>query len=399
MNLKLFIALRYLFSPKSHSVINIISVVSMVAMAVPVAALILLLSIFNGLELMVKDHLQAVDADLRITAVEGTTFAIEEIDSLAISHLSGVRSLSFVLEQSALAEKEGQRALITLRGVDRNYAATLPIAERLVGGSFTTELDDGNSIVVGQRIAMQLGLQRLNVGEQIHLYAINRQRISTLLPVGGYTRRDLPVAGVFSIDEDNGAVAFTSLRMAQDLFNYPDRASSVELALEVGADPKDVAQDVAAIVGEEFQVKTRYESNSIYRLMNIERWGVFLIAVVVMLIASLSIVGTLIMVIIDKQDDIRTLRMMGASRQLIVGLFSTEGRIMASISLVVGVVIGVGLCLVQQYLGVVSISTQTLLIESYPIYLRWSDVALTAVAYLLIALTVIRLTVRQALSQ
>ena len=397
MNLKLFIASRYLRSPKSHSVINLISVVSMVAMAIPIAALILLLSIFNGLELMVRDHLQAVDADLRITPKTGTTFLAGSIDSVALRGVEGVRNLSYVLEQSALAEKQGARALITLRGVDRHYAETLPIAERVVGGSFTPEMDGQHNIIVGQRIAMQLGLQRLNVGEPIHLYAINRQRISQLLPVGGYTRRDLPVVGVFSIDEDNGAVAFTSLSMAQELFNYPDRASSVELAIELDADAKAVAERVAEVVGEEFKVKTRYESNSIYRLMNLERWGVFFIASLVMLIASLSIVGTLIMVIIDKQSDILSLRTMGASQRLISDIFIAEGRIMALISLVLGLTLGVGLSLAQQHLGLVSISTQTLLIESYPIDLRWSDVALASLSYILIAQAVIHLTVKGAL--
>lgn len=397
MRLENFIASRYLRSPKSHSVINIISRVSMVAMAVPVAALIILLSIFNGLDLMVQDHLQAVDADLRITAREGTTFKKESIDSVALSSIDGIRSVSCVLEQSAMAESEGRRVLITLKGVDRNYPKTLPIAERLISGSFTTELDEESSIVVGQRIAMQLALQRDGLGREVSLYSINRQRISSLLKMGGYTRRDLPVAGIFAIDEDNGLVGFTSLSMAQELFNYQGRISSVELSLEPEADPQQVAEAVKALLGEGFRVQTRYESNSIYRLMNLERWGVFFIAVIVMIVASLSIVGTLIMVIIDKQDDIATLRMMGASQRVIYRIFTTEGSFMAAISLVAGLILGVGLSLAQQHFGLVSIATQTLLIDSYPIDLRLSDVVLCTLAYSAIAFVVIHLTVKGAL--
>lgn len=397
MRLENFIASRYLRSPKSHSVINIISRVSMVAMAVPVAALIILLSIFNGLDLMVQDHLQAVDADLRITAREGTTFKKESIDSVALSSIDGIRSVSCVLEQSAMAESEGRRVLITLKGVDRNYPKTLPIAERLISGSFTTELDEESSIVVGQRIAMQLALQRDGLGREVSLYSINRQRISSLLKMGGYTRRDLPVAGIFAIDEDNGLVGFTSLSMAQELFNYQGRISSVELSLEPEVDQQQVAEAVKALLGEEFRVQTRYESNSIYRLMNLERWGVFFIAVIVMIVASLSIVGTLIMVIIDKQDDIATLRMMGASQRVIYRIFTTEGSFMAAISLVAGLILGVGLSLAQQHFGLVSIATQTLLIDSYPIDLRLSDVVLCTLAYSAIAFVVIHLTVKGAL--
>ena len=397
MRLENFIASRYLRSPKSHSVINIISRVSMVAMAVPVAALIILLSIFNGLDLMVRDHLQAVDADLRITAREGTTFKKESIDSVALSSIDGIRSVSCVLEQSAMAESEGRRVLITLKGVDRNYPKTLPIAERLISGSFTTELDEESSIVVGQRIAMQLALQRDGLGREVSLYSINRQRISSLLKMGGYTRRDLPVAGIFAIDEDNGLVGFTSLSLAQELFNYQGRISSVELSLEPEVDQQQVAEAVKALLGEEFRVQTRYESNSIYRLMNLERWGVFFIAVIVMIVASLSIVGTLIMVIIDKQDDIATLRMMGASQRVIYRIFTTEGSFMAAISLVAGLILGVGLSLAQQHFGLVSITTQTLLIDSYPIDLRLSDVVLCTLAYSAIAFVVIHLTVKGAL--
>lgn len=397
MRLENFIASRYLRSPKSHSVINIISRVSMVAMAVPVAALIILLSIFNGLDLMVQNHLQAVDADLRITAREGTTFKKESIDSVALSSIDGIRSVSCVLEQSAMAESEGRRVLITLKGVDRNYPKTLPIAERLISGSFTTELDEESSIVVGQRIAMQLALQRDGLGREVSLYSINRQRISSLLKMGGYTRRDLPVAGIFAIDEDNGLVGFTSLSMAQELFNYQGRISSVELSLEPEVDQQQVAEAVKALLGEEFRVQTRYESNSIYRLMNLERWGVFFIAVIVMIVASLSIVGTLIMVIIDKQDDIATLRMMGASQRVIYRIFTTEGAFMAAISLVAGLILGVGLSLAQQHFGLVSITTQTLLIDSYPIDLRLSDVVLCTLAYSAIAFVVIHLTVKGAL--
>lgn len=366
-------------------------------MAVPVAALIILLSIFNGLDLMVQDHLQAVDADLRITAREGTTFKKESIDSVALSSIDGIRSVSCVLEQSAMAESEGRRVLITLKGVDRNYPKTLPIAERLISGSFTTELDEESSIVVGQRIAMQLALQRNGLGREVSLYSINRQRISSLLKMGGYTRRDLPVAGIFAIDEDNGLVGFTSLSLAQELFNYQGRISSVELSLEPEADQQQVAEAVKVLLGEEFRVQTRYESNSIYRLMNLERWGVFFIAVIVMIVASLSIVGTLIMVIIDKQDDIATLRMMGASQRVIYRIFTTEGSFMAAISLVAGLVLGVGMSLAQQHFGLVSITTQTLLIDSYPIDLRLSDVVLCTLAYSAIAFVVIHLTVKGAL--
>ena len=150
-------------------------------------------------------------------------------------------------------------------------------------------------------------------------------------------------------------------------------------------------------LGEKFKVQTRYESNSIYRLMALEKWGVFLVAMMVMAIASLSVVGTLIMVIIDKRDDISTLRTMGATPQLVRGIFCSEGRLMTLISLAIGLVIGVALTLIQQFFGVVRLNTATLLIDAYPIELHLTDVMLTSVVFLLIAWVIIWITVRQTL--
>jgi lipoprotein-releasing system permease protein len=232
------------------------------------------------------------------------------------------------------------------------------------------------------------------VGQQVNLYAINRKRISSLLPIGGYTRRTMPIAGVYNIDEENGRRIYTSLRMAQQLLNYPNRISAVEFSLSADASPKEVAAQIAQCASVEVRALTRNESNSIYRLMALEKWGVFFIALVVMLIASLSIVGTLVMVIIDKQQDMHTLRTMGASPALIRDIFIAEGHLMAAISLVGGVVLGGALALAQQHWGMVGIDTQTLLISAYPVEVHLSDILLTIVSYIIIAHIVIKLTVR-----
>lgn len=398
LNLKYLIAARYVRSPKSHSVINIISGVSVVAMAVPVAAIILLLSIFNGLERMATDLYSAVDADIKISPASGTTFLIEEIDTTLLRRTEGVESLCMQLEQSALAEYDGRQTLTNIKGVESSMLEVLSIDSHLKAGSFTTELDDNDCIVLAHGVAHDLGILRHNsLGEQITLYAINRKRISSLLPIGGYTRLELPMTGIYAIDQDNSTSAYTSLRAAQRLFNYPGRASSVELRLSPTANTKEVKLSLQQQLGEKFKVQTRYESNSIYRLMALEKWGVFLVAMMVMAIASLSVVGTLIMVIIDKRDDISTLRTMGATPQLVRGIFCSEGRLMTLISLAIGLVIGVALTLIQQFFGVVRLNTATLLIDAYPIELHLTDVMLTSLVFLLIAWVIIWITVRQTL--
>ena len=394
-SLKYLIAGRYVRSPKSHSVINMISAVSIVAMAIPVAAIILLLSIFNGLERMALDNLKSVDPDLSITPREGTTFRVEELPSALLDDLADVEQYSFILEQSALAQMGASRAVVQVRGVDEGYTSVVPVAKNILVGEFTTRAEENDYVVAAHGVMQDLSsLRTTAIGESMQLYAINRSRISTLLPVGGYTRRELPIAGIYSIDEDNRSLVITSLKAAQSLFNYADRASAVEIRLREGASPERLAEQLQAAVGEHFDVRTREQRNSIYRLMALEKWGVFCIAVLVMIVASLSIVGTLVMVIIDKRDDVRTLRTMGARRDFVRDIFTAEGLLMALLSLVLGLVLGAGLALLQQHFGFVGIDAQTLQVNAYPVEVHLQDILLTVVAYAAVSYIVVKLTVR-----
>lgn len=394
-SLKYLIAGRYVRSPKSHSVINMISAVSIVAMAIPVAAIILLLSIFNGLERMALDNLKSVDPDLSITPREGTTFRVEELPSALLDDLADVEQYSFILEQSALAQMGASRAVVQVRGVDEGYTSVVPVAKNILVGEFRTRAEENDYVVAAHGVMQDLSsLRTTAIGESMQLYAINRTRISTLLPVGGYTRRELPIAGIYSIDEDNRSLVITSLKAAQSLFNYADRASAVEIRLREGASPQRLAEQLQAAVGEHFDVRTREERNSIYRLMALEKWGVFCIAVLVMIVASLSIVGTLVMVIIDKRDDVRTLRTMGARRDFVRDIFTAEGLLMALLSLVLGLVLGAGLALLQQHFGFVGIDAQTLQVNAYPVEVHLQDILLTVAAYAAVSYIVVKLTVR-----
>lgn len=388
-----FIAGRYLRSRKSHSVINIISGVSVAAMATPVAAMVILLSVFNGLEGMVRTLYRAVDADITIRAAEGTIFDAAAVDTAAIRAAEGVETLSLVLEQGAMAEVGDRRTIVRLRGVERTYEDVVPVAQTIYGGTFAVGVDDSRSVVLGHRTAQELGMSRQAAGDMVTLYAINRARFSSLLPVGGYTRRTLPVAGFYSIDDENGDVAYVALDVAQDMFNYEGRASAVAVKLAAGADADAVAERLQRIAGEGMEVLTRERSNSIYRLMALEKWGVFAVALIVLVVASLTVVGTIVMIMIDKRDDAATLRMMGANRATVRDIFVGEGHLLAGVSLVLGVAAGVGLTLLQQTVGLVRLQTATLMVDIYPVELHAADVLLTAAAYIVVAHVVTRLTV------
>ena len=390
MNFELFIARRYLHSRGAHSVINHIARVSIVAMAVPVAALVVLLSVFNGLEGMVTSLYKAVDADLSITPSAGTTLSVEELPADVIARTRGVEAFSFTLEQGAMVEMDGRRAIVRLKGVDENYTRVLPIAERIASGEMS--LKEGE-MVVASGVMNDLGIASNRIGSEVRLFAIDRTRFSTIVPISGYSMQTKRIVGAYNIDEDNAHVALIPLSEAQRLLRYNDRISKVEIKLSPDAKPSHTAKLLQQSLGEGVRVLTREQSNSLYRLMALEKWGVFGIAALVLLIASLSIVGTIVMAMIEKRDDVQTLRTMGANEQLISRIFIGEGLLMAAISGTAGVAIGVALSLMQQHLGLIRLDAVSLAIDAYPVELRWGDVAISAAVYFAIALCVIRATV------
>ena len=394
MNLEFFIARRYLHSRGAHSVINHIARVSIVAMAVPVAALIVVVSVFNGLECIVSSLYRAIDPDLTIRPSAGTTLPIEQLPSSAIAETEGVEAFSFTLEQGAMVEYNGRRAIVKLKGVDHNYTHTLPIAERIAAGEFSLEEGD---MVVASGVMNDLGLTVNNLGSEVKLFAIDRTRFSTILPISGYSMQPKRVVGAYNIDEDNSHAAIISLGEAQRLLRYDGRISQVAVRLSSETNPMRVAEQLQQSLGEGVEVLTREQSNSLYRLMALEKWGAFGIAALVLLIASLSIVGTIVMAMIEKREDMHTLRTMGASDKLIGKIFISEGVLMALLSGVSGVAVGVGLTLLQQHLGLIRLDTTSLSFDAYPVELRWGDVAATIAVYVVIALSVIVATVRAML--
>ena len=381
-------ARRYFFSKKSHSVINLIAGVSVVSVAVPVAAMIVLLSVFNGFEQLVRSMNSHFDADLTLTPREGQTFGIESLDTAALRRLPGVEAVSLALEQSALMEYRGRQAMVTVRGVADGYDRVVPVAECITAG---------DRLVVGRGVAYELGLRSLGESDGV-LYALRRTGFSSLLPVEGYTRRQAEVAGVFAADaQTDGRYLFTSLRLAQELFSYPDRASAAVVRVARGARPAEVKRRVAEAAGGAFEVRTRDELNaSFYTIMQYEKWGIFLISLLVLVIASFSIVGTVVMLVLDKRPEFVALGAMGADTRFVRRIFFFEGGLIGVLGAGAGVVLGVGLCLVQHYFGVIEIPADSFLVKSYPVLLRGGDVAAVVAAFAVVMGAMTAVTVRRA---
>lgn len=392
--LSLLFARRYLFSAKSHSVINIISAVSVFAVGIPVAAMIVLMSVFNGFAGLVESMYTAFDADLALTPREGKTFRMESVDTAAIARIEGVRAVAAVLEQSALAEYGGRQSVVTVRGVDERYRDVLPIADRVVSGEYALRLGEIEQALIGQGIAYGLGV-RLFLDTPLNLYSPRRGEISTLLPVDAYTRRKVYPSGVFALDaQTDSRYVLTTLEFAQSLFDYPDRASGLLVATDDGASLERIRRETERIAGGDMTIRTRQEQQAaMYRIMNYEKWGIFFISLLVLVIASFSIVGSLAMLIIDKRDDIDTLRAMGARTDFVRGIFTCEGALIGASGALLGLVLGVGVCLLQQKLGLVEIPADTFVVSSYPVVMKLHDIIMILAAMAAVTLAITRLTV------
>ena len=388
-------ARRYLFSAESRSVVNRIAGLSIVAVAIPVAAMIVLLSVFNGFEQLVRANWSVFDAELTLTPRAGSTFATEQLDTAALLRLPGVAAGSFVLEQSALLQHGDRQAITTVRGVDDAYGTVLDWQQTLVAGDGAVRIGDYERLVLGQTMAQQLGIRSLADAE-VELYAVRRGTLPSLLPSANYTRRTVPAGSLFRLDLDSEQQqVLVSLRLARDLFHYPGRASALLLRLAEGADPERVRREVAAAAGEAFEVRTRAELRaSFYRIMRYEKWGIFFVALLVLMVASFSVVGALAMLIVEKRRDIATLRALGADNCLVRAIFRSEGLLICGLGAAAGVVLGVTLTLVQQHFGLLQIPAETFLATSYPVEFRPGDLAAVVAAFAAVALLLSDATVR-----
>ena len=393
--LKWFFARRYLFSRKSHSVINIIAGVSTLAVAIPVAAMIVLLSVFNGFETLVRSMSSTFDADIALTAAAGGSFETDSLDISAIEAVDGVGAVSLVAEQSVMVSFRGRRMTAQLKGVDDSYFDVVPVGATVTAGQPTVRTGDFDYAVAGQGVVYQLGIRSL-ADADIEVYALSRTTFSSILPMGNYRRAEIPVKGVFALDaQTDGQYIITSLRAARRLLSYEGRATALEIAVDGDADADVVARRVAAAAGDGFRARTRDEKNAtVYGIMKAEKWGIFFISLMVLIVASFSIVGTLAMLIIEKRGDERTLTAMGADRRFIRSVFVGEGSLICGAGAIAGIVLGVGACLLQQQFGLITIPAETFLVTDYPVELRPGDIAVVVAAMAAVTQTVCRLTVR-----
>ena len=395
MRLSLFFARRYLFSRKSHSVINLVSGISSFTVAIPVMAMVVLLSVFNGFDSLIRSMYQHFDPPIEITPSKGKVFEAGLLDAEAIRGLDGVTELSFTLEETGLFQYRDRQYIGTMKGVDSLFSRVVPIEEMVVRGEYALKFGDVDQAIVGQGVAYTLSVNPM-ITEPLQIYMPRRGRTVSFLPVDMYRRKEVFPAGIFALDgETDGQYVLVPLAFARDLLDYDSRTvSAVAVGLTEGSDPDRVRQQIARIAGDDFQVKTRFQQKAeLYRLMQYEKWGIYFIILLVLVIASFSIIGSLIMIIVDKKKDTETLVTLGADLPLIRRIFIREGLLISGAGTIAGLVLGILICLFQQHFGWVKMAGTSFLIDAYPVELRLSDLAGVVVSVCVVNFLISRLTV------
>lgn len=379
----LFIARRYLFSKKSHNAVNVISGISSAGIGVGAMAMVCVLSVFNGIESLIGDMFSAFDPDLKITAVQGKTFRIDSDDFEMLRDKSSVAVFTEVIEENALISYKGKHVPATVKGVnEKDFRAMTHIDSILVDGEFV--LFDGGfeRIVPGVGVATSLGLGAYFI-DPVYLYAPKRtSKVNVLRPENSFNQVPTFVSGIFMVHqlEYDDNYVFISLSRARELFEYDDKTvSAIELKLADGVNQEQVKKEIQQLVGDQYSVKNRYEQQeSFFKIMKMEKWMTYLILTLILLIASFNILGSLSMLIIEKENDIRTLRSMGANNRLIRKIFLFEGWMISMMGAFTGIILGSLLCIIQQNFGFLKMGTNAIS-DAYPVVTSLPDILLVFV--------------------
>lgn len=382
MSLPLKIACRYLVSKKGHQAVNIISIVAVGGVVVATAALICVLSVFNGFRGLIMGKLAMLDPQIAITATLGKT--INDADSVieVVSALPGVDRAVPVIEDQALAIYAQLQMPVRLKGVPDDYNTMNLMDSVIVDGSWKLRDQVSRYAVAGAGPAVRLMVRPDFLG-MVRLYAPQRQgRVNIANPMGAFRQDSLFVSGIFQLQQNSydADLIYVPLEMARELFDYETEATQVEVKLAPGANEQGAMSAISQALGNGYQVKNRLmQQREAYRLVNIEKWMAFLLLAFILVIATFNVISTLSLLIIEKDDSIATLRALGANDRQISRIFVLQGWLITLVGAMTGVVIGLLLCLGQQRFGWLRLSGDpaNMIINAYPVEVQWTDVLIT----------------------
>ena len=406
MNLSLYIAKRYLFSKKSHQVINIISGVAIAGIALATAAMVCALSVFNGFQEVVTEQFTAFDPDIKITASSGKVITTDAPEILQVAAMPQLEAVSYGIEDKAMVEFGNKQAMVTIKGVDDAFTSLTDINKILKGSGESVQNDRKDDYaVLGCILAQKLNCNALNCNVSLKtplkVYVPNRKgAINLTVPARNFKKGELYSSGkvfVLNQPEYDGEYIITSINFARNIFRREaNEATSMEIKIKAGEDAEAVKSRITDVLGNGYVVQNRYEQQeSIYKVMKIEKLISYIFLTFILAVACFNIIGSLAMLIIEKRDNMNTLRSMGAENKTIANIFVFEGGIISAIGAVIGVVLGILLCLAQQEFGLISMgAADGFVVDSYPMKIVWSDVAIIFTTVIIVGFVTVWLPVK-----
>lgn len=389
MNVAALIAKRYLFSKKKKNFINIISAISVAGVAVGTAAMVIVLSVFNGLEDFTRSLYATYHADLEITPVKGKSFPVDSAFLARIAQTKGVQAVTEVVADDALLRYKDAQLVVKVKGVSANFDRQYPLGEKLVGGDFVLWRNNTPRALLGIGVQMQLGIDLGDDMEPLVFWYPRKDRqVNMSDPTRNFERRIILPGGTLAIEQQfDQNYVLVPIEWAEDLMQYRGKRTSVEIKVREKSDILAVQQAVRRLIAPfGLQIKTSEErQESIMRAIRIEKLFVFAALAFVLAIASFNIFFTLSMLAIEKQHDIAVLMAMGASAKLVRKIFLAEGFLIARLGALSGMALGFVICFLQMRFGFVSLGIQSSVIQAYPVKMQWTDFA--SIGLLVIVIT------------
>ena len=400
MFLSLKIAIRYLFSKKSHSAINAVSAVSVCGVAVATMAMICTLSVYNGFEELISKLYSEIDPQIEVRAKTGKTIQTTspEIDKLFL--IEGVEAVTPVVEDNALAIFGENQLPVVIKGVPQNYSSVNSIDEALIDGK-TEFADSLSKTVIGVGVSNNLKVAPYFISP-IYLYAPKRMsKVNLINPASSFNTAQVYCSGVFSIcqPEYDDRVIYIPISVARELFDYTTEATLLEIKVNEEAKVDAVKVEAQRVLGENYLLRNRMEQKSeAFSMMAIEKWITFFMLIFVLIISAFNIIASVSMLIIDKQSNIKTLYNIGASEKFITRIFFNQGVLISFIGAVIGVGLGLILSLVQQHYGLLRMGAN-FIVEYYPVKVVWDDLLLVVAVVVAIGLLIAQFPVRYVSSR
>ena len=403
MNFPFYIARRYLFSKKSHHAINVISGVSVCGIALAALALVCTLSVFNGFQDLVATMFTAFDPELKITSTNGKVFDSEDERIQLLRQMPEIEVFSQSLEDNAMVQYKGRQAMVVIKGVEENFNQLTAIDSILYGrGEWRLQDEVVDYAVPGIELVSILGTG-IRFLDPLEVYAPKRGvKINVANPVSSFQSDYLHSSGlVFAVNQQqyDASYILTSLSFARNLFQYDTEVSSIELKLKSNSDIDAVKYRIRKLLGDDFLIRNRYEQQEdTFRIMEVEKLISYLFLTFILLIACFNVIGSLSILIIDKRDDIVTLQNLGADNRMVSKIFLFEGCLISFLGALVGVILGVFLCLLQQEFGLISLGSGdtagAFVVDAYPVSVHLGDVLLVLVTVLIVSFLSVQYPVR-----